>query len=107
MMVSNSSLRSNIQTEQKPLNLVRRLLLNLFTESGFNRKFWTLEVSRENKNWEIEATHAYHPCDKINVLGLRRTRSSFVILVLLLNHLKWFPFIKTGIIPFAHKLLKV
>lgn len=47
LMVSDSSLRSKIQTEQRPLNLAWRLLVNLLAESGFGRKCWSLEGSGE------------------------------------------------------------
>lgn len=62
-MVSNSFLRSKIQTEQRPLNLAKRLLPNLLTESGFGRVLWTLEGSREGRGREIEAPPRYHQLD--------------------------------------------
>lgn len=63
-MVSNASSRAKMQTEQRPLNLARRSLVNLYTESGFGRKCWTLEGSREGRVGEMEAAHGHHPCDK-------------------------------------------
>ena len=41
-----------MQTEQRPLNLALRVLVNLLTESSFGQKCWTLEVSRNGKERE-------------------------------------------------------
>lgn len=64
-----------MKTEQSPLNLAKRLLLNLLR--GFVRKRWTLECSREGRGGEIKAAHGYHLCDKSNVLRLRRAMSNY------------------------------
>ena len=46
-----------MQTEQRPLNLAGRPLVNLLTGSGLGRKRWTLEGSREGSGGEMEAAH--------------------------------------------------